>query len=41
MGAFALYVQIKSGKSLLGVEHKPKKIEETHSGTRKCRRDWN
>jgi hypothetical protein len=25
----------KSGRYLLGVEHKPKKMEEAHSGTRK------
>jgi hypothetical protein len=37
MGAFALYVQIKIGRTftLPGVEHKPKKIQEAQSGTRK------
>lgn len=37
MGAFVLYVQIKIGQifTLPGVEHKPKKIKEAHSGTRK------
>lgn len=29
----------KSGRSLPGVEHKPKKIEATRSGTRKRHRD--
>lgn len=29
----------KSGGSLLGVEHKPKRIEEDQSGTRKLHRD--
>jgi len=31
----------KSGRSLLGVEHKPKRIKEAHSGTRECYRDLN
>lgn len=29
----------KSGVSLPGVEHKPKKMKEAHSGTRKYHRD--
>jgi len=29
----------KSGRSLLGVEQKPKRIEEAHSETRKLHRD--
>ena len=41
MGVFALYGKIKSGESLLGVEYKPKKMEEAHSETRKCHRDLN
>ena len=28
-----------SGRSLPGVEHKPKRVEEAHSGTRKLHRD--
>lgn len=29
----------KSGRPLPGVEHKPKRLEEAHSGTRKLHRD--
>ena len=34
--------KLRSGRSLPGVEHKPKRIEEAHSGTRKWHRnlDW-
>jgi len=42
MRRFVLYAMRKSKEdgSLPGVEHKPKKMKETHSGTRKPHRDW-
>lgn len=41
MRRFVLYAMRKSkeGGSLPGVEHKPKKMKETHSETRKPHRD--
>jgi hypothetical protein len=39
-GHLSYMCKSKSGGSLLGVEHKPKKMEEAHSGTRKWHRDF-
>lgn len=41
LGHLSYMYKSKSGGSLLGVEHKPKKIEEAQSGTRKLHRDLN
>lgn len=39
MGPLSYMCKWKSGESLPGVEHKPKKMKETHSVTREYHRD--